>query len=147
MTIYAIVRGTGYLAATQVPYIPKTVFAVKIRSYVPAILHPFVLWTQVVPPLEFGALVVSADGDKAKISFGANRQHIQFTSTMNTQLNIDIHSDFKNLISITRISHLYALGDDCVESKYNTIALNAIPSKKHKKYPSYCDVEDPTKLK
>lgn len=135
MTIYSIVRGTGYLAATQVLHIPKSLFAVKIRSCVPNILHPLVLWTQVVPPLEYGALVCSTlCGDKAEVSFGPEFQKIQFTSDVHIPLEIGIHSDFKNLISVSRVYHLYALGDECVERIYNG------------KYAQHLGMQNPTPL-
>lgn len=148
MTLYSIVRGTGYLAATQVSAIPKTLFAVKIKSYVPHILHPLVLWTQVIPPLEYGALVATTlVGDKAKVVFGANHQKIQFESSEHIPLEINIHSDFKNLLSVSRVYHLYALGDECVERKYNTNSYKTVYPMNTKNLPAYCDVEEPTKLK
>ena len=147
MTLYSIVRGTGYLAATQVPAIPKTLFAVKIKSYVPHILHPLVLWTQVVPPLEYGALVLTTlCGDTAKVRFGATLQKIEFTSTEHIPLEITIHSDFKQHISVSRIHHLYALGDECVERKYNTNLYATLSISNSKKQPAYNDVEEPQKL-
>lgn len=148
MTLYSIVRGTGYLAATQVPAIPKTLFAVKIKSYVPHILHPLVLWTQVVPPLEYGALVLTTlCGDTAKVRFGATLQKIEFTSTEHIPLEINIQSDFKKLMSVSRVYHLYALGDECVERRYNTNQFMSISLPTPKKNTILPDVEEPYKLK
>jgi hypothetical protein len=143
MVLYSIIRGTGHLSASQVSSIPKTIFAVKIKSFVPHILHPLVLWTQSIPPLEYGALLVSTlDGDKAKVSFGPNRQRILITSPVSTGLEIDIHSNFKKLVSIAQIHHLYALGDDCVEQVFNAQLKNSMHPISMQKHPAICDIEE-----
>jgi hypothetical protein len=143
MVLYSIIRGTGYISASQVSSIPKTLFAVKIKPFVPHILHPLVLWTQSIPPLEYGALLVSTiDGDKAKVSFAPNRQRILITSPVSTGLEIDIHSDFKNLVSIAQIHHLYALGDQCIERVYNKHLKNNVHPIPLRKQPAICDIEE-----
>ena len=82
------------------------------------------------------------DGDKAKVTFGPNRQHILITSPVSTGLEIDIHSDFKKIISITQIHHLYALGDDCVERVYNSKMYNSFYTISSRKLPAIQDLEE-----
>jgi hypothetical protein len=143
MVLYSIIRGTGHISASQVSSIPKTLFAVKIKPFVPHILHPLVLWTQSIPPLEYGALLVSTiDGDKAKVSFGPNQQHVLITSPISTGLEINIHSDFKKIVSVAQIHHLYALGDQCIEKVYNTSLKNNVHAIPLRKQPAICDIEE-----
>jgi hypothetical protein len=143
MVLYSIIRGTGYMSASQVHSVPKTVFGVKIKSFVPHILHPLVLWTQTIPPLEYGALLVSTtDGDKAKVTFGPNRQNILITSPISTGLEIDIHSDFNKIISIAQIHHLYALGDQCTERVFNAQMHNSLYPISARKQPAIWDIEE-----
>jgi hypothetical protein len=143
MVLYSIIRGTGFMSASQIHSVPKTLFAVKIKSFVPHILHPLVLWTQTIPPLEYGTLLVSTtDGDKAKVTFGPNRQNILITSPISTGLEIDIHSDFKKIISIAQIHHLYALGDQCTERVFNTHLNNSLHPIPVRKFAAIQDVEE-----
>lgn len=150
MPVYSIIRQSTGFFASQVSKVPKTLFAVSIKPFVPAILHPLVLWTQVVPPLEYGTLVASTlVGDKMTVSFSPSFQQIEFTSEAHIPLEINIHSDFNKLMSVSRVYHLYALGEECVDRVYNAqqYTPNYTTSKSSKHVPLIYDIEELKKLK
>jgi len=120
MTIYSIIRQSKGLLACQTPAAPKTLFAVSIKPFVPAVFHPFVLWTQLVPPLQENSLVVrSNDGTNVYLWLHGIQKKIMFLNGKDVQLSVDLSGDFEKLMSTVRVYHLYALGEECVDRIYN----------------------------
>jgi hypothetical protein len=121
MAIYTISHVTGKTIAQQVLKAPASAYAVKIKSHIPELLHPFVLWTETMPRHGAGVLWVKGDGVKASVALFHNTGHIEYDSP-SAKVNVNLDGWFLAEAKDWSImlDYLYRFGQNCVQQRYNT---------------------------